>query len=150
MKPALTIDYELEIAAPPETVWAVIMDFSRYAEWNPFVVGCRSSLKVGEPIHMKVRLLAFAQPQTETILDHVPGQRLCYGLHDAWPHALSSRRCHEVLPSGNGGTRYRSTFRLSGWLAGFVRLLLGGRLRAGFAGMSNGIRQRAEQLAGAK
>lgn len=148
MEPALTIDFELDIAAPPETVWAVIADLPRYAEWNPFVVACESSFAVGDPIHMKVRLLGFAQPQTETILEHIPGQRLCYGLPDGWPHALSSRRCHEVRPSGNGGTHYRSSFRLSGWLAGLVRFLLGSRLRAGFEGMSNGIRQRAEELSG--
>ena len=147
MPAALVIEHVLDIAAPPALVWAVIIDLPRYGEWNPFVVCCRSSLVVGDPIDMRVRLFAFAQPQRETILEHVPGQRLCYGIERTRVGALASRRSHEVGPNGVGGARYRSYFELSGWLAGTVRLLLGTRLRAGFTAMSRAIQQRAESLA---
>jgi hypothetical protein len=39
-----------------------------------------------------------------------------------------------------------SHFELSGWLAPLVSLLLGSRLRAGFAAMSAAIAARAEAL----
>jgi hypothetical protein len=137
------IEHDLEIAAPAARVWQVITDLDRYGEWNPFVVACRSSLVVGEPIDMRVRVLPFfAQPQREEIFEHEPGRRLCYGV--AGGAALSSRRCHEVTALGPDRARYVSRFALSGRLMPVVRGLLGGRLRAGFTAMSEGIRRRAE------
>jgi hypothetical protein len=139
------IEHDLEVAAPAERVWAVIADLDRYGEWNPFVVACRSSLEVGTPIDMRVRVLPwFAQPQRETILEHEPGRRLCYGVPGDALGALRSRRCHEVTALAPARARYVSRFALSGWLMPVVRGLLGSRLRAGFEAMSTGIQRRAE------
>lgn len=146
----MVIEHALEIDAPAQRVWQVICDLDRYPEWNPFVVACRSSLVVGEAIDMRVRVFPFfAQPQRERILEHVPGRRLCYGLPPRASGALASRRCHEILPLGPARSRYVSRFELSGWLAPLVRLLLGARLRAGFAAMSAAVKARAEALCAA-
>jgi hypothetical protein len=143
---AFVIDDVREIAAPPAIVWDVITDLSAYPQWNPFVIACRSTLLVGEPIAMRVRLLPwFTQPQTETVLEHVPGERLCYGLAGGTLGAVASRRSHELSTLGTGRTRYRSHFELSGWLAGFVRALLGRRLERGFRTMTDAIQERAEK-----
>lgn len=143
---AFVIDDVREIAAPAATVWDVVTDLAAYPEWNPFVVGCRSTLAVGAPIAMRVRLLPwFTQPQTETVLEHVPGQRLAYGLAGGTLGAVTSRRLHEVAALGVGRTRYRSHFELSGWLAGVVRALLGARLQRGFRAMTDAIQERAER-----
>ena len=118
---ALVIEHAHEVAAPPDRVWQVVCDLSRYPEWNPFVVQCASTLTVGDPIDMRVRLFsAWAQPQREWIFEHVPGRRLCYGLPPGRLNALASRRSHDVTPSGAGGSRYVSHFELSGWLAPLV------------------------------
>lgn len=34
---APSISTEIEIAAPPATIWAVLTDYERYPEWNPFL-----------------------------------------------------------------------------------------------------------------
>ena len=141
------IDEELEINAPIDVVWEVITDLPSYEHWNPFVVSCRSTLVVGDPIDMRVRIFSwFAQPQRETIQDHISGRRLCYGLDGGRMGAVISRRCHELQAAGPQRTRYQSRFALSGWLAPVTRILLGGCLRDGFRSMTAAIRQRAEQL----
>ena len=141
----MRIEHVLEVDAPAATVWQVIVDLERYPEWNTFVVACRSTLEVGAPIDMRVRVLPFfAQPQRETIQEHVPGKRLCYGLPVS--RSLASRRCHEVEALGPTRARYTSRFQLSGWLAPVVRGLLGNQLRRGFTEMSEGIQKRAESL----
>ena len=89
---SLTIEQVLEIGAPAERVWGVIVDLDAYPAWNPFVVACRSTLAVGDPIAMRVRIFGrFAQPQRETILEHVAGRRLCYGLAPLPFGALTTR-----------------------------------------------------------
>jgi hypothetical protein len=150
MTPVLRIDESLDVAASPDVVWQVITDFDRYGEWNPFVVACRSTLVVGAPIEMRVRLVPWlVQPQRETVFAHEPGRRICYGVDGGTLNAIASRRCHEVTLLGDGHARYVSRFALSGWLAPVVRALFGSRLEQGFHAMSVGIRDRAERLAAA-
>ena len=147
---SFVIDLSREIEAPLATVWEVIADLPAYGQWNPFVVACRSSLSVGDPITMRVSLTPwFTQSQRETIFDHVPLEKLCYGLDGGAIGAIVSRRCHEVRALGPERTHYRSHFELSGWLAIVVRTLLGSSLERGFASMTDALCRRAEQLAGA-
>jgi hypothetical protein len=144
------IDETLDVAAPPAIVWQVVTDLPRYGEWNPFVVACRSTLVVGEPIDMSVRLVpGITQPQREVILAHEPGARLCYGLDGGMTGAIVSRRCHELTAVDDRRTRYRSRFELSGWMMPVVRALLGGRLQHGFGAMTAAVRARAEEEAAA-
>lgn len=137
----------VEIEAPSELVWEVITDLASYGEWNPFVVECRSTLEVGASIEMRVQLFkAFAQPQRETIFEHVAGERLCYGLPSMPLGSLASRRRHEVEPISDGRTHYHSHFQLDGWLASVTRAILGRKLERGFASMTQAIKDRAETL----
>jgi hypothetical protein len=141
------IDQSVEIGVPPEVVWNVITDLARYPDWNPFVVACDSTLEVGAPIAMRVRIIAsYAQSQTETVFEHEAGQRLSYGLSDVPLGALRSLRSHLVVAAGTDRARYESHFELSGWLAPLVRVLVGNRLERGFKAMTEAIAARAEEL----
>lgn len=141
------IEFEHEINAPPAVVWQVLTDQSAYPQWNPFVVQSESTLAVGEPIVMRVRVLPFfAQPQTEVIYEHEPEKLLSYGIKGDPVGALRSYRSHRLTPV-EGGTGYQSLFELSGWFAPVVGLLLARQLRRGFRQMSQAIAERAEMLA---
>lgn len=140
------IDRTVEIAAPAQLVWEVITDFPRYAEWNPFLLRCESSLKPGEAIDLRVKLLPIPQSQREWIREHVPGKRFAYNMKPMPAGALASLRSHDVEAIDSGRSRYRSYFELDGWLTPVVTGLLGGALQRGFAGMTGGIQQRAENL----
>ncbi len=141
------IHLALDIEAPISLVWEVVTDLPRYGEWNPFVVRAVSSLAVGDPIAMHVRVLPFfAQPQRETILDLAPQTRVCWGVPGHAGSPIRSRRCQEMHADGDARTRYVSDFALAGWLAPVVMTILGGRLRAGFEAMTNAVKERAELL----
>jgi uncharacterized protein YndB with AHSA1/START domain len=146
---AFVLRDSLVIGAPVALVWEVIADLPRYPEWNPFVVGARSSLVVGEPISMRVRLFPrFTQPQRETVLECVPQERLVYGITGAPWNSLCSLRRHELRPEGSERTHYCSHFELDGWLAPLTRTLLGTLLERGFSAAAQALKDRAEHLSG--
>jgi uncharacterized protein YndB with AHSA1/START domain len=141
---AFELDESRLIEAPIDRVWSVITDLPAYPEWNPFVVAARSTLVVGDPIQMRVRLVPpLVQPQREIIFECVPQQRLVYGLDGA---AIRSRRTHELSRAGEAATRYLSHFRLEGRLAPLTGWLLGRHLTRGFESMTRELALRAETL----
>ncbi|WP_239456334.1 SRPBCC family protein [Nocardioides solisilvae] len=49
------IEETVEVAAPPERVWALVSDLPRMAEWSPQVV--RTFLRGGRPVRLGTRML---------------------------------------------------------------------------------------------
>ncbi len=146
----IIIEYSHEIDASVDQVWDVLTDLEAYPQWNTFVEQCESTLKVGDPINMWVRVLPFmAQPQQEFIFENEPARLLSYGIKPAPLGAMTSYRSHTLEPLPSGRTRYLSRFELSGWFAPVVGLLLGHFLRDGFRRMSQGIADEARRRAAA-
>ncbi|HEX4852590.1 SRPBCC domain-containing protein [Arenimonas sp.] len=142
-----TIDKTLEIEAPAATVWQVLTDFAAYGQWNPFVPECRCELKPGGAIEMQVQLMAKPQFQREFVREVQPGQGFSYSMKPAPLGLLSSFRSHRIEPLGPTRCRYTSHFELRGPMRHLVLALFRGALEKGFAGMSAGVKQRAESLA---
>lgn len=143
---SFVIDKTVEINAPADTVWEVLTDLPRYREWNPFVIECESSLKPGEAINMKVKLGDKVQAANEVMLEFAPKRRFAYRMKPFPIGGLSSFRSHELQALGANRSRYVSHFELKGWMMPLVRALMGKHLEAGFAGMTEGIKARAEEL----
>ena len=51
----IRIETELFISAPPENIWAVLMDFDKYSEWNPFVLKIKGKQEKGAKLDIHVR-----------------------------------------------------------------------------------------------
>jgi uncharacterized protein YndB with AHSA1/START domain len=142
----LEIDGSETVAVPAAVVWRVLTDVDVYPEWNPFVLTCRTSWKVGTPIVMKVRLTPRTTiRQSETIRRYDDGRLIEYGI-DLPGGLLSSARRHVVTAVDDTTTRYDSEFVLSGRLAPLVRRLLGMHLGRGFGDMTAAVARRAEQV----
>ena len=52
---AIVRSITVQIDAPAQIVWEVLVDFDRYSEWNPFCVEASGVLEVGEPLSMKLK-----------------------------------------------------------------------------------------------
>ena len=139
-------DFEVtvDIAAPPEIVWAIMTDAARWHEWTPSVTSIRL-LDVG-PLRVGSRAL-FRQPRfpparwTVTALE--PGRSFTWksGAPGMWVHAH-----HSVVPAPAG-----SRARLSVKYEGFVGQLLGRLTRTiterYLALERDGLKRRSEERA---
>jgi len=45
---------QIEINAPVDIVWKALTDFSKYPEWNPFILEARGELKHGSIVRFRV------------------------------------------------------------------------------------------------
>lgn len=50
--PAKHIYTEIEITAAPKTVWTILADNNRYAQWNPYHVSVQGVMKEGEKLNV--------------------------------------------------------------------------------------------------
>lgn len=139
---------EAEIRASPELVWSILMDLDQYPLWNPYTIAMQSTLEVGDPMIMTVKMNdLITLTQTENIRVLEPGHKACWGIDTDTPELNSGERCQwlESLPGGR--TRYVTEDLIEGALNALVLGLFDSDLRAGFDGVSRGLKTRAEMLA---
>lgn len=147
----------VQIDAPLEVVWAVMLDTGRYAEWNPFVVrvDCAAP-EVGRPIVLHVRWadgrgtrsperISVVEPPA-TAADGLTRATLAY-VYEGWPSRLGlvrGTRWQRLSQRPGGPTSYDTVEEFSGPL---VPLAGPGRVADGFRRHAEALRQRAEFLA---
>lgn len=137
------------VDADKATVWTTINDLNKYPQWNPFVVKCISTLEVGAPIVMYLRLTpGMTLRQKETVLAKRDGEFLEHGV--TLPYLFKSSRQHIITATSGSTCRYESIFTLEGPLAPLINFLLKSWLRKSFLSMSFAVKDRANALYKAK
>jgi hypothetical protein len=136
---------DIEIDAPPERVWAILMDFDAYPDWNPFIRGIEGDARRDGKLKVRIqpsggRAMTF----NPTVLAAEPSKELRWlghlgisGLFDG-EHRLAL----EALPDGR--TRFRQEERFTGLLVPLFRKNLDKDTRRGFAEMNQALKARAE------
>lgn len=109
---AVVCSEKVHIAAPPEKVWDVLVNFDCYSEWNPFCVEARGVLAVGEPLTMKLKNYLIPGDyfdNVETICEISPPHCIAWSAPwlDAWPYP--ARRDQIIEAGEHGGCVYYST-----------------------------------------
>lgn len=138
---------EVEIDASPEAVWAVLRDVDAYAEWNPFTPDVQTTLRVGEPIDMRVRMekLGFTVSQRETVRAVDENERLVWGMEMLFG-LIRAERVQTLEPMPDGRTRYRTEDVIEGPLGPVVFLFFGPSIQVGFEGVAKGLAERVAEL----
>ena len=145
----------IEIDAPIETVWAVMLDTEHYGEWNTFIrrVDCPSPPTVGDPIRLHVEFRPGGRrtvsPERIIAVEHpsehggVKQARLGY-VYEGWPSRLGlvrGTRWQRLTQQPGGPTHYDTVEEFSGPL---VPLAGPGRVEAGFRRHAESLKRRAE------
>lgn len=137
---------EIEIDAEPERVWAVLVDFEAYPEWNPFITSIQGEQTVG------AKLKARLQPvggrgitMSPSVTVHEPGTAFGWlGKLGGVPYLFDGAHRFE-LQSLDGGTRTRfvQSERFRGILLPLVRRSILPPTLAGFEAMNSALADRA-------
>ncbi|MFN7701507.1 MAG: SRPBCC domain-containing protein [Deltaproteobacteria bacterium] len=143
-----TFRADTEIGAPAADVWAALLELDRYGEWNPFTVSMRSSLAVGSPIDMRVRMSRWrlTLSQREIVREvRPPGAdragRLVWG---ATMPGIVAERVQTVTPLGPRRAHYLTEDTIEGPLAGLSFALFGSSLEDGFGGVARELKRHVE------
>jgi hypothetical protein len=139
----------ISISAPPARVWAVLLDFERYPEWNPFVRSIQGSPTEGSVLRVKIQPPGSkAMTFRPRVLRHSVEQELRWrgsllvrGLFDG-EHYFS------LAAVGADSTRFTQGENFSGLLVPLFRGALDRNTKAGFAAMNLALKQRLETHAG--
>ncbi len=154
--PSLRPAASVEIDAPLETVWAVMLDTDSYAEWNPFVVRVETAQPpaAGNPITLHVRWASgrgSRSPERISALEPPQGDEagartaLMSYVFEGWPAKLGLVRGvrHQRLTQRPGGpTTYDTVEEFSGPL---VRLAGPDRVADGFRRHAEALKLEAER-----
>ncbi|MBW2271162.1 MAG: SRPBCC domain-containing protein [Deltaproteobacteria bacterium] len=145
--PALqTVRAEIEIDARPEKVFDVLTDLAKYPEWNPFTPSIESTLEIGAPVRMRVRLLGANRlsRRVEYVTENERPSKLCWGADIPLRFLIRADRCQTLVPLEGGRTRYVCTDDISGWLAPLVIRFFGAAMQRGFEDCALALKKRAE------
>lgn len=138
----------VEIAAPAEHVWEVLVDYPRYPEWNPYTVAVETTLEIGDPIDLTLpnpdgspgtfvnrEYIRVVDPPHHLRYDTGDELQGVFAVRDQWIEPLGPERC-----------TYRTTDAFSGEHAALVVEASGTWVKEGFDAVAHALRERAEQL----
>lgn len=132
----------VEIDAPAQVVWDVIVDLPRYGEWNPFCVACESTLEMGAPVKMTMAMPwdpANRPVMVEYVCEWDPPHRIAWKMDwsEAWPYA--GRRDQVIEDLGPERSAYHTTDAFLGESAIHI-------MRFGHAWITHGFNETAKAL----
>ena len=141
---ASVVRAEIEIDAPLARVREILGDLAAYPEWNPFTPRAESTLRVGDPIRLQVRLVGERlMDRTEYVTAAEP-QRLCWSMKLGARFLLAAERCQILTALDGGRTRYVTEDRFRGLLTPLVMRLFGPAMQRGFSDCAAALKKRAE------
>ena len=140
---------EITIGAPPETVWAVLTDMSRYREWNPFIIEAAGQAREGSKLSVRIKpeggRAASFTPMV-TVAD--PSETLEWLGRFIAPRLYDGRHRFDLKPTHDGtSTHLRHSERFSGLLVPVIIAKFGAVTLQGFVAMNEALKARAEAMA---
>lgn len=144
---------ELDIAAPIELVYRVMVDVRAYSAWNPFVVdveGAPEQVEIGNLLRLHVRWSDGGSAKADERVTRLSPPRdgraeMAYrfsGFLDDW-NLVRGERVQTLTSLPGGQTRYYTEELFSGLLVAFLPF---SRVQDGFERHARALRARAEQL----
>jgi len=137
------LDTSIDIDAPPQRVWDVLLDLRAWQEWNPFIPFITGTPDVGSRLRLKV-VLPGRKPmefKPEVFVVRAP-EEIVWGGNFL---QVVYRGDHAILlePLPSGGTRFRQRERFRGPMVLFMTNMIKDT-EGGYHRMNRALKQRVE------
>jgi hypothetical protein len=141
------LETQIDIDAPVERVWSLLIDFPSYPRWNPFVRSIEGILEVGQSLKV------FIQPQgasgmrfQPTVLAAQPNRELRWKGKLFLPGLFDGEHYFKLEVKPGGGLTFHQGENFSGVLVPLFRRSLDGPTKQGFVAMNEALKREAEKL----
>jgi len=139
----LELRTEIEIDARPERVWAVLIDFEKFPDWNPFIRSIRGNVQVGSRLDVLLgasgtRAMRF-RPTVKAV---VPNRELRWLGRLGLPRLFDGEHIFQIEPLGPIRSRFVQRERFRGLFVPLLARSLNRDARRGFEEMNRALRER--------
>ncbi len=135
----------VEIAAPRRGVWAVLTDFERYRDWNPFIVRAAGRLELGSALDVTFAPVGGRAMRFQPVIVRLePERQLAWAAQLLVPGLFDGEHAFRLADTPAGGTRLEQVATFHGVAVPLLPWKTGPGLRDGFGAMVRALRERAE------
>ena len=140
----MLIETSIDIDAPLDRVWAALVDFDRYEEWNPLTVCVRGEPRAGEIVTLTVHLAGQWMKRRHQV-SRADGAALCWTITGPqW--LMHGERCQTLTDLGGGRTRYANREGVHGLAGPLVGLFMRGAVRRALEATGAGLKRYVESV----
>ncbi|HVL01755.1 MAG TPA: SRPBCC domain-containing protein [Dongiaceae bacterium] len=137
----------VEINAPREKVWPILLDLKNYSQWNPFTYRVVTTLQIGDPVDLYVRFKRRGEVvQQEQVRIVQAPERLAWGMKMGADFLLRAQRDQVLTALDGNRCSYQTWDAFSGLLTPLVMVLFKQDIEDGFNAMADALKIRAEAL----
>ena len=135
----------IDIDAPADAIWRVLVDFPAYPEWNPFIRRITGEAKVGAKLEVTAQPVN-RKPMTfrPTVRVATPDRELLWLGRVLLPCIFDGEHGFRVVPEEASRCRLEQFESFRGLLAGPILWKVEASTRAGFEVMNRMLKRRAE------
>jgi hypothetical protein len=135
---------EIEIDAPPSTVWSTLTDTASYSEWNPFMPRLSGELRQGARLEVRIAPPG-GRPMTfkPTVLKVKPDRELRWIGRFVIPGLFDGEHSLRLETLDNNRTRFIQSERFTGILVAIFKRTLD-KTEIGFEAMNAALKAKAE------
>jgi hypothetical protein len=135
----------IEIDASADAIWSVLIDFSRYSEWNPFIRSIHGKAKKGEKLEVFIQSPGGnGMTFRPIILALKPEYELRWIGRVILPGIFDGEHQFQIEPIGEGRARLIHREVFSGLLVPLLWRNLETQTRQGFEAMNLALKTRVE------
>ncbi|MEE9913925.1 MAG: SRPBCC domain-containing protein [Deltaproteobacteria bacterium] len=136
---------EIDVEATPEKIWSILLNFSEYAQWNPFIRSIDGIADQGSRLKVSIQPPGSGSMTFRpTLLAVVPGRELRWRGRVLLPGIFDGEHYFQIVPLAGERVKFIQGEIFSGILVGMLKSSLDGKTKMGFIAMNKALKLLAE------